>query len=550
MMNQARIQSFPFDQATLSKIQQHKWGTNWPVVYILETSKIAYVGETTSAIRRMKDHLKNPERDVFDNAYLIHDETFNKSATLDIESRLIEYIWADAKYDLQNNNRGLRNHNYYEKKRYDKLFQDIWAELRDLKIAKNSIRDIENSDLFKFSPYKTLTEDQVTIVEDLEKTFLTQPKSLSIIKGEPGSGKTVLAVYLAKYLMSDEKTDKMRIGIVLPQTALRETIKKIFRKIGGLKASMVLGPNDVVNVEGEFDLLIVDEAHRLTQRQNLASYAMFDEPCKKLGLDPKSSSQLDWIMKRGKHVVLFYDEKQSVKPSDVDPESFARLAGGAAQYRLTSQMRVLAGNQYSEYIDYVFRQRQTVRMNFDGYDFKLFTDVGDMVGTIALRESECGLSRMVAGYAWEWASKNNKNAFDIDIGGVKLRWNSITKDWINSPGAHNEVGCIHTVQGYDLNYTGVIIGPEMTYEQGSIVFHPERYKDKHGKLSSHSQAKTLNYIINIYKTLMTRGIKGTYVYACDEGLQDYLMGFIPVERNPNFNNVGQVAAEDEPEYGK
>lgn len=549
-MKQTRIQSFAFDNSLLLTLERHKRGTNWPVVYILETSKIAYVGETTSAIRRMGDHLKNPDRDIFDTAYVIHDDTFNKSATLDIESRLIEYISADETYTLQNNNRGLRKHNYYDKQRYDSLFTDIWSELHDLKVVKHSLRDIENTDLFKFSPYKTLTEDQVVIVEDLENTFLKQPKSLSIINGEPGSGKTVLAVYLAKYLMSDEKTNKMRIGIVLPQTALRDTIKKIFRKVSGLKSSMVLGPNDVVNDKDDFDLLIVDEAHRLTQRQNLASYSMFDEACKKLGLDPKTSSQLDWIMKRSKHVVLFYDVKQSVKPSDVDPESFTRITTGATQYRLTSQMRVLAGNQYSEYIDRVFRQRQTDCMDFDGYDFKLFFDAGDMVKQIALRESECGLSRMVAGYAWDWASRDNRTAFDITIGDLKLRWNSTTKDWINSSNARNEVGCIHTVQGYDLNYTGVIIGPELTYEQGEIVFHPERYKDKHGKLSSHSQEKTLNYIINIYKTLMTRGIKGTYVYACDKGLNNYLAKFIPVDRYSNTNDIRMYAAEDNCEYKK
>jgi DUF2075 family protein len=90
-----------------------------------------------------------------------------------------------------------------------------------------------------------------------------------------------------------------------------------------------------------------------------------------------------------------------------------------------------------------------------------------MVELIKLKDKEVGLSRLVAGYAWEWESQNNpdKEVFDIDIDGVKLRWNSTNTDWINSENAITEVGCIHTTQGYDLNYVGVIFGTEITYDK-------------------------------------------------------------------------------------
>lgn len=529
---QKRVTNYPFDHTTLNSLSNKSETKNWPVVYILESSKEAYVGETTSALRRMRDHLENTNRKVFKHVFLIDDPTFNKSATLDIESKLIEYIAADGKYTLQNSNRGLRNHNYYNKKIYEEIFYEIWDELIEKKVAKNSLHSIQNSDLFKFSPYKSLTEDQERIVKDLYNIICNDRDSINIIDGEPGSGKTILAIYLVKYLVSDKKTKHLKIGIVLPQTALRGTVKKIFSHVSDLKGSMVLGPNDVVNSESDFDVIIVDEAHRLSKRKNLANYSTFDDACKKLNLDPNSSSQLDWMTKKSRHTILLYDQKQTVKPSDVDKKAFEILKkSNHYNSELSSQLRVLAGEHYSNYIDNIFRKKQTQKESFSGYDFRLFESLSSLIEEIKALDAEFGLCRVVAGYAWDWISKENPDLFDIEIDDCLLRWNSVTKDWINSKHALHEIGCIHTVQGYDLNYTGVIIGPELTYENHEIVFHPEHYKDRYGKHKSLTREEMITYIINIYKTLMTRGIKGTFVYACDDALHQYLTHYIPVEND-------------------
>ena len=115
---------------------------------------------------------------------------------------------------------------------------------------------------------------------------------------------------------------------------------------------------------------------------------------------------------------------------------------------------------------------------------------------------------------------------DITIEDTKLQWNSTNKDWINTPNAINEVGCIHTTQGYDLNYTGIIIGHEISYKDGQIVVDKSKYFDSTGKKSIKATGELHNYIINIYKTILTRGIKGTYIYVCDEPLREYLREFI------------------------
>ena len=147
-----RLTRFDFDFLALSQLQAHTFGSNWPVVYIIENGKDAYVGETTSAVRRIKNHLEDNRRRPLKTVNIITDSEFNKSVSLDLESMLIEYIAADGKYLLQNSNKGIRNHDYFEREKYTDRFQEIWDELKTNKLAVNSLFNIRNSDLFKLSP--------------------------------------------------------------------------------------------------------------------------------------------------------------------------------------------------------------------------------------------------------------------------------------------------------------------------------------------------------------------------------------------------------------
>ena len=159
-----------------------------------------------------------------------------------------------------------------------------------------------------------------------------------------------------------------------------------------------------------------------------------------------------------------------------------------------------------------------------------------MVNAIRSKDEEHGLCRVVAGYSWKWLSKKTKDRNDIFIDGYAYMWNSVNKDWVNSENAINEIGCIHTVQGYDLNYAGVILGNEIKYDPQtkSISIDKKNYFDLQGKTSLEDEGALKSYIINIYLTLLTRGIKGTYVYACDENLRNYLKKFIPLYQHYNL----------------
>ena len=145
------IKTFTFSKDSLEEIKSFEYGRNWPVVYILENGKSAYVGETVRMYLRAKEHSDNPERVVLNKVHVITDEEYNVSATLDIESWLIQYMFADNILKLQNGNKGLKNHNYYDKEKYKAKFELIWKKLQDMKIVSKDLVQIRNSDLFKYS---------------------------------------------------------------------------------------------------------------------------------------------------------------------------------------------------------------------------------------------------------------------------------------------------------------------------------------------------------------------------------------------------------------
>lgn len=508
------IQTFQFRKGDSEKIRNYKFGLNWPAVYLLENDKEIYIGETTSVLARSKAHLENPIRTRLNKMHVIADEEFNKSATLDMESWLIQYISAEGTLKLQNGNGGLRDHDYFDREKYRAKFELAWLELKKMSLVSQDLIQLRNTDLFKYSPYKALSEDQFIVVKDLfKKISLRQPRTY-VVSGKPGTGKTVLASYLVKYLAEHKETKDLKIGFVVPMTSLRQTIRKVFSKISGLTSNQVIGPADVT--KEQYDLLIVDEAHRLRKRVNIANYASFDAVNKKLNLG-NAGTELDWILKSAKQHIFFYDSNQSVRPSDVEERRFLGLKADA--YELTSQMRVEGGEEYIHFIDNLLSLRKATYRPTK-YDFRIYDDVKQMVYDIKERDRECGLARVVAGYAWPWHTKRGTAKYDIEVNGLKLIWNSTNSDWVNSKNAVNEVGCIHTVQGYDLNYAGVILGPEIFYDSSDkkIRVNPRKYMDINGRRAA-SPAELERYVVNIYKTLLTRGIKGTYVYISDPELR-------------------------------
>ena len=558
---QVKINHYDFENSLFENFSTNHFAKDlWPLVYILSDgeTKTAYIGETTDAYSRMSAHLKHNTKSKLTSVHLITSEKFNKSATLDIESNLIKYMSGDNVFKLSNGNLGLANHNYYQKKEvYWDIFNSIWNHLRAEGISKHSIEHIDNSDLFKYSPYKSLTKEQSQGLFQILISLATGNYENTIVEGGAGTGKTILAIFLFKMLSSqledfsfkefgsEEKVfidlvkeikktlPNPKMALVVPMSSFRTTLKKVFKNIKGLSASMVIGPAQVS--KEEYDLLVVDESHRLRRRVNLGAYfGAFDKACKALNLDKHNCSELDWVTMQSTFTVLFYDEGQSIKPSDAKKVDFDVLKASmkTSILRLKSQFRVKGGNAYVDYVHSLLNcelTKETLKFNSKEYEFTLFDSLENMIEQIKLRDNESGLSRLIAGYSWEWKSKKDKEIFDIQIDDVQLKWNGTANDWINSDGSINEVGCIHTTQGYDLNYSGIILGNEISFnpETQEIIINEENYYDKNGKQSIEDPKELKAFIINIYRTIMLRGIKGTYVYVCDPYLRAYFESFIP-----------------------
>jgi DUF2075 family protein len=542
---------------------------NWPVVYTIDNGTTIYIGETTNATVRMQQHLDSPAKQGLSHVRVIINDEFNKSVCLDLESHLIRYLAADVKYTVINGNHGISDADYFERDRYRKDFDAIFAKLLEEGVLTRTIPDIVNSNLFKYSPYKALNTDQAVAVEEiLEHLFRSWAESSQqslVVQGDPGTGKTIVAIYLVKLLMDIAQSDPEdalesdslfadffqpgyrevlgtpKIGLVIPQQSLRKTVQKVFSRTPGLDKTMVMSPFDL-NSRDAFDLLIVDEAHRLGQRSNQPSAAQnkkFTENNLALfGDDDSRWTQLDWVQAASRHQLLLVDEAQSVKPGDlplVAVQGLLREARSAnALFHLTSQMRVAGGNDYIDFARKLINLEPTGSTDFGEYDFRFFDDFGKMREAILAKDAEVGLSRLVAGYAWPWASRNDKSAMDIEIDGIQMQWNQVPVDWINSANSVNEVGSIHTVQGYDLNYAGVIIGSDLGYDEatGKVVFNRDNYFDSKGKENNprlgvtYSDEDLLEFVKNIYRVLLTRGIRGTYVHVVDAQLREKLVALL------------------------
>ncbi|TCK45663.1 hypothetical protein EDF60_0894 [Leucobacter luti] len=569
--------SFELEQFPFATEDVKAWGAvsprhrNWPVVYVMNSDTEVYVGESINAEGRMRQHLDSEAKQGLKTVRVVLDETFNKSACLDLESFLIRMFSGDGTLTVLNNNAGITDAAYYERDSYRKTFEQVFQQLRDQEhLFQRTLPEIINSDLFKLSPFKALNHDQAIAVEDILEGLFTDLESgdpsTVVVQGNPGTGKTVVAIYLLKLLEDIRRHDpeepldsdsifsdffttghaelltSLNVGIVVPQQSLRESISRVFALTPGLSKDIVHTPFSVGEREKPFDLLIVDEAHRLNQRANQASgpqNTKFAEINKKLfGSDDSHWTQLDWITQQSKHTILMLDTGQSVRPADlpahVTEAVLAEASSAGRLYPLTSQMRILAEQDYVGYIRAALSNTPPMnREAFTGYDLQFFSDLGSMRREILRRETEHGLSRLVAGFAWPWRSKKDKRAFDIEIGAEQLRWNSTQRDWISSRDSVHEVGSIHTVQGYDLNYAGVIIGEDIRFDpvEQRIVFDRANYHDKKGRENNprlgitYSDDDLLRYVQNVYTVLLTRGILGTYVYVVDPALRDHLQKF-------------------------
>ena len=563
-MTDFEIVEFPFDQKSVVDWSfTNEIARDWPVVYILNNDKEVYVGETINAQSRLQQHLTTESKKSLKRVQIVLSAKFNKSACLDLESQLIQYLAADGAHRVLNANAGIVDGNYFDREEYRATFQALFERLVENGLLTRSVPEIINSNLFKYSPFKSLTADQAIAVKGILDEILKgkrKGKSAKIVvEGDPGTGKTIIAIYLTKLIqdiaslvddalvdedsifseyMNRENSELLidyKVGLVIPQQALRTTLENVFAKTPGLTKKMILKPFSVGNSDERWDLLIVDEAHRLSMRANQAFptlNTLYVDINKKLfGHDDFKYTQFDWMVAQSDAQVLLLDPDQSIKPLDLPRDVIDTLIDDSKStntyFKLHSQLRVKAGQDYVEFIQRLLSDNPMPNPGFGDYDLRFFDSFTEMREEILKKNEEFGLSRILAGYAWKWVSKKVPTKPDIDIEGLKLLWNQTDKDWMNSKNSEFEVGSIHTIQGYDLNYAGVVIGNDIGIDPVTkrIVFRRDNYFDSKGTLNNrvqgiiYSDGDILQYIVNIYRVLLTRGIKGTFIYVCDPELR-------------------------------
>ncbi|MBQ7994729.1 MAG: DUF2075 domain-containing protein [Bacilli bacterium] len=570
------IEQFKFTGGGAEKVRRLSKGENWPVVYILNGSKYAYVGETNNAYRRIGQHLKNEKRNSMKRVSIILGDKFNKSATLDIENKLIQHMHADRVFVLQNENAGQSvKNNYYQKEVYEQTFQEIWKKLIELGLAKHNLYAIRNSEIFKYSPYKELTEEQFECVELLlrltGRSLSNNNKEKLIVEGGAGTGKTVLAIYFIKCLVdlinkntnfedldtvlpegseilesielvkTIQEHKDIKIGYVIPTPSFKKTVQRIFKLTPGLSPKMVISPVDIW--KEKYDIIIVDEAHRLKNYEGTQQHGFHKQANKALGIDEKAS-ELSMVMAESRPLtVLFYDPLQTIRKSDVDPEEFAELINDNSIYKhqLTSQLRLKGGNDYVKFIKSLFSNKP-ITYTPEKYVFEPVNNPEELMNIIKQKNAETrGLCRVLAGFAYKFNNnvrkkRITKTGSDVDVNGdgkYVYDWNPKYNDSSAVIDDKNieKIVSVFACQGYDLNYAGVILGPDIYYDKKtrSIEVDLNYVKDKKMKIKGDYEATKRN-VLNQYLVLLTRGIEGTYFYAVDKNLREFIESLLVVKK--------------------
>lgn len=381
------------------------------------------------------------------------------------------------------------------------------------------------SELFKGNQQFVLLDEQKVAFE-MARTIAkdTSRKSVVIIKGGPGTGKSVISVNLLGQLLKDE----LNIVFVAPNSSFRDVmVKRLAQEHPMVRVkNLFKGSGGFVDTDqNTFDVLVVDEAHRL-KKQGAYMY--------------QGENQVEDIIRAGKTAIFFIDDDQAIRPEDVG--SVNEIKRLSAKYRtelyeieLTAQFRCSGAEGYINWLNDVLQIKQTA--NFDGwdkgdYEFKIFDDPNKLREAIK-EKHDSGLSaRVLAGYAWQWTSANEGNANgeaeDVVIPkfDFSMPWNSrkVGTTWAVDQSGIHQVGCIHTSQGLEFDYVGVIIGYDLTFNPETLTYNTDYdfYKDTMGKRGLRQNPIELNRLVrNIYKILMTRGMKGCYVYFIDKETEKY-----------------------------
>lgn len=383
---------------------------------------------------------------------------------------------------------------------------------------------VGNREFLMIDDQKVVYETVLSATED----SVSDEKHVVLVEGGPGTGKSVVAINLLVELTNRRKTAQYVTRNAAPRavyeaklagTLTKTRITNLFKNSGAYVSSEADG----------LDCLIVDEAHRLNEKSGY--------------FQNQGTNQVAEIIRAAQTSVFFLDQDQRVTLKDIGEREEIRhhaLAAGAkfTELRLASQFRCNGSDGYLSWINNTLQIEETANRTLTGvdYDFQVFNDPNELRHLIEDRNTVNNKARMLAGYCWDWRGKKNPSAIDVTIPehGFAMRWNLDSDGplWILKRDSVSEIGCIHTSQGLELEYVGVIIGRDLVVREGIVrtdaTERASQDRSIHGYRTllrdnpTYAEEITERIIKNTYRTLMTRGQKGCYVFSIDEETNEYL----------------------------
>ncbi|WP_251030137.1 DUF2075 domain-containing protein [Exiguobacterium sp. s181] len=538
-----KVIPFTFEESSLHMIDSTETYVNYPVIYILNGEKEAYIGETVHFKKRMKQHLKlkQTERKQLSQIHLVNHDKFNRSATFHLETKLINYFLGDEKYTLQNKSKTANDftHNYYNKTYYDnELFPELWNELHRKGLVQNELHAIENKDIFKLSPFKELSVEQLDLKEQVLDFCETQMSKvdpnatygdLYVIEGEAGVGKSVVLSSIFNTIQARTKDTNSTLHqtknyLVVNHEEMLKTYKGIAKQVKHLKAGDFTKPTPLLNKlkDEKADIIFVDEAHLLLTKSD--PYNNF-----------RQNNHLEELLKKAKIVIAIFDQHQVLKLkshwNSFKLDDYKKKARTVETYKLTNQFRMQADEDMMNWVNTFKEKRINPLPKSKRYDLRIFETLEEMHRAIIEQDRRYGLSRVVS--TFDFLHKKDGDTYYVyeSNGNYKMPWNTTggKTTWAEKAETIAEAGSIYTIQGFDLNYVGVVLGPSVSYdeEQEGLMIDPNLYKDT-GAYAGIEGIENVDLakeqiVLNSINILMKRGVKGLYLYASDESLRRKLL---------------------------
>lgn len=407
------------------------------------------------------------------------------------------------------------------------------------------------SEVIKGKSEYVLLDEQLVVFDKVlaaaEAGFCDRRKKVMIVHGGPGTGKSVIALNLMAELLEGGFNAHYATG----SRAFTETLRKIIGTRGEVQFKYF---NSYMNAElNDVDVLICDEAHRIRESSN----NRFTKKDRRTNLP-----QIEELIRVSKVAVFFIDDRQIVRPNEIGSAEYIRDYAGkmgcvVSEFTLEAQFRCNGSEAFVNWVNNTLRIQDTANVLWtgdEGFDFQIMDSPDALNRAIRAKADDGATARLTAGFCWPWSKPKADGTLidDVQVDGWTRPWNAksnagrlakgVPKEslWAYDPNGINQVGCIYTAQGFEFDYVGVIFGRDLTYDldKGEWLGHKSQ---SHDTVVKRSKDQFLDLVKNTYRVLLSRGLKGCYVYFMDKDTERFFKSRIATEFGPELRKVAEAS---------